>query len=1272
MVKFVINFNPLDVASGYLSGSPLIPPSIGSSSSTATSYPHQVSLREFLTSSPGPMSPLNTTSSLPSLITSPSTLMTASTAQRNANSPLNGVLTKAMSNAAPSVIALSPPSSLPTTSEILNESKQTKLILVEPQAEQSSTLQYLQSPLVTISSLPSTVSQNPMTTATINTNAKNDPNDETSSDSGMSKAAVPVSQVEEKPVSLTAAGTPRKREPVDPSRCIYPCDCCGKAFTTKFNLKRHINMHCLPSKDAGVPLQGPPSASQPSRKSREKREAKIASTMSDDSLSSMQAFATTNGPNVNGLETLSSVSSGIKKSKRTRQTKKRNLSTETSSSTSIDQSHQTHTKSNVQTIVTGSVALSSITNSNSPIVIQSSIVPNPSVLQQPAQKNKILSNTNGGVATGVITVEAKNKEQTPSGPIHVVQPKTITYQIGPSSDGTLQFTIAPPQPQQQQSLQSQIQGLAQNLNKTASSIQPICVSTESARLTQGSNQQGQTINSDSTKCIAMPLPPQSIAQLSQSFSPISSAPAAIRDLIEKHRPKISVTTSPSVTVSAASSVVTGGSISGGSTRHNHSIHPPIISLSNNQNFSNAVAVQMIQNLSPVEVLGAARGNSFNAQQPPRIVRLIQHPVTSNGSIQKTYITPLTSTSSAPTSIIRPQQIIQHGQQQITLQPPVNTIPTSIPQVPLIQLPPLTMQPQTIPTASLSVPSQAIQFPQQPIPLVQALSSSIGNDGNVTPKQIILSNSSTTSGQANLTEIFPQTISRVISGTDGNIAVQKSTGSSNNTLSTETVLAVRAATTKTLEQLSLPSAPQPNIAKISQNKNTIPTSYVSFLSSSGPNNESTVKTSSCNSSKPSVTYVENSPVVFGNTPPAEIFDSDDGEGCSSNTTLYETSSPPPNLSYHPSSWVESSIGSPISLNPIKTAHNDPFIGDSNIAATKSQPIKTDNSSANNILQGGIYQVGNTTNQVILSLQNKGLLQNTISSSSATEKSSNAIVRNGTQIKGIISPTKMLVDKEDNSLEEEEVNSESEYDDNDDADDEDEDDISSDPASLLPSNQFHGQLLAIPNGWLRKVVSTGTGSQQQQKVFYYNPVGKKFSNQDEIDQYFAKLGYSVGLTLFNFDPPIQQKNGSNAIKQASVLSEDPNDKKKKRSATSQSPTEGNKILSDDSENIKNTSRTNGQEKKNIATETKSTVRSPSKKKPKILDKSQPPESKGTERSLSLRNRTKTRLSSNTDEGNNLFVAIKTDPFAPTSILETQNINGDQGLGKIRIFALTHFSK
>lgn len=57
----------------------------------------------------------------------------------------------------------------------------------------------------------------------------------------------------------------RKRD-TSGAKAIFACDCCGKAFTTKFNLKRHINMHCHKSKEAGVPIQGPPSANQPSKK----------------------------------------------------------------------------------------------------------------------------------------------------------------------------------------------------------------------------------------------------------------------------------------------------------------------------------------------------------------------------------------------------------------------------------------------------------------------------------------------------------------------------------------------------------------------------------------------------------------------------------------------------------------------------------------------------------------------------------------------------------------------------------------------------------------------------------------------------------------------------------------------------------------------------------------------------------------------------------------------------------------------------------------------
>jgi len=80
-------------------------------------------------------------------------------------------------------------------------------------------------------------------------------------------------------IYLTKEGRPRKRDPVDPARCIYTCESCDKAFTTKFNLKRHINLHCNASKEAGVPIQGPPSASMPSKKARERRLALAAMGM---------------------------------------------------------------------------------------------------------------------------------------------------------------------------------------------------------------------------------------------------------------------------------------------------------------------------------------------------------------------------------------------------------------------------------------------------------------------------------------------------------------------------------------------------------------------------------------------------------------------------------------------------------------------------------------------------------------------------------------------------------------------------------------------------------------------------------------------------------------------------------------------------------------------------------------------------------------------------------------------------------------------------------
>jgi hypothetical protein len=101
---------------------------------------------------------------------------------------------------------------------------------------------------------------------------------------------------------------------------------------------------------------------------------------------------------------------------------------------------------------------------------------------------------------------------------------------------------------------------------------------------------------------------------------------------------------------------------------------------------------------------------------------------------------------------------------------------------------------------------------------------------------------------------------------------------------------------------------------------------------------------------------------------------------------------------------------------------------------------------------------------------------------------------------------FLDSDDDKME----NNEAEAHDNNNDDDDD------DEASLslsLPKNPPRGQLQQIPAGWLRKSVpAPGSG---RNKIFYFNPVGKRFSSQTEINQYFARLGQSVKPGLFDFD-------------------------------------------------------------------------------------------------------------------------------------------------------------
>ena len=80
----------------------------------------------------------------------------------------------------------------------------------------------------------------------------------------------------------------------------------------------------------------------------------------------------------------------------------------------------------------------------------------------------------------------------------------------------------------------------------------------------------------------------------------------------------------------------------------------------------------------------------------------------------------------------------------------------------------------------------------------------------------------------------------------------------------------------------------------------------------------------------------------------------------------------------------------------------------------------------------------------------------------------------------------------------------------------DESSSQTTLNLPTNPQRGQLQEIPRGWIRKVVTTGKG-RGQQKVFYYNTMGKKFSCKEDVDQYFGRLGQTVKPGLFNFEPP-----------------------------------------------------------------------------------------------------------------------------------------------------------
>ena len=76
--------------------------------------------------------------------------------------------------------------------------------------------------------------------------------------------------------------------------------------------------------------------------------------------------------------------------------------------------------------------------------------------------------------------------------------------------------------------------------------------------------------------------------------------------------------------------------------------------------------------------------------------------------------------------------------------------------------------------------------------------------------------------------------------------------------------------------------------------------------------------------------------------------------------------------------------------------------------------------------------------------------------------------------------------------------------------------------VSGNQFGptilvGEMQKIPRGWLRRIVTSGSGATLQRNVCYISPAGQKFFSHATLEQHFARLGQSVMSGLFNFEPP-----------------------------------------------------------------------------------------------------------------------------------------------------------
>ena len=105
------------------------------------------------------------------------------------------------------------------------------------------------------------------------------------------------SVISPRPCSSTETKGPKSgKRDTSGLKAIYKCQNCPKAFTTKFNLRRHINMHCHKSKEIGVPIQGPPSASAPSKKPNKAAHAAAAASVAVVGTVSSVNTVSTSGP----------------------------------------------------------------------------------------------------------------------------------------------------------------------------------------------------------------------------------------------------------------------------------------------------------------------------------------------------------------------------------------------------------------------------------------------------------------------------------------------------------------------------------------------------------------------------------------------------------------------------------------------------------------------------------------------------------------------------------------------------------------------------------------------------------------------------------------------------------------------------------------------------------------------------------------------------------------------------------------------------------------